>query len=412
MAYREFRAMPDLVHSRSGNGTRRSAVPPEVARLSNASWAFTTRRVRGPLSGLIRDAVTPGAGDAVLARVDAVGYHSALQLPDGRRKHLFVGDEIVVVYGNRYAPNQFEAVVPKTLGPCQLVAAGGVAGKALSWHGSVTKSATQITPLGLVARGSGERLNLRDFALTPVDRVPGSCPMTIAVVGTSMDSGKTQTAAYLVKGLTLAGLRVGFAKVTGTGSGGDLWFLRDAGAHPVVDFTDAGLVSTYLASPREMERLFKTLMAHLIRARVNAIVLEIADGLLQGETAALLESSVFQEFVGGIVLAACDSMGAAAGHAWLTDRSLPLIAVGGVLTSAPLQRTETAKVTGLPVFSRQDLARAQTAIDVLTLAEAQRAARSLAIPPSRLWSPGNAVAVQLPIDGVPSHAPMPKEAVR
>jgi hypothetical protein len=75
--------------------------------------------------------------------------------PEGRRKLLFVGDEIVVAYGNRYAPNQFEAVVPKTLGPCHLVAAGGVAAKALSWHASVSKGATQITPLGLITDPTG-----------------------------------------------------------------------------------------------------------------------------------------------------------------------------------------------------------------------------------------------------------------
>jgi hypothetical protein len=347
-------------------------VVPELTRLQLAAWAFTTRRMPSRMFGLVHDGVTPQAGDLVLARVDAIGHHTALQLPSGRRRNLFVGDEIVVAYGNRYAPNQIEAVVPRTLGPCQLAAAGGIAGKALSWHVRLSRGPTEITPLGLLVGPTGEPANLRDYGLPSIDRVSASHPLTLAVAGTAMDSGKTQTAAFLVRGLRLAGLRVGYAKVTGTGSGGDTWLLNDAGADPVLDFTDAGLASTYLVPPAEIERVFVTLVAHLALAEVDAIVLEIADGVLQAESAALLASPVFREIVGGILFAASDAMGAVAGAAWLRSRNLPLIGLGGVLTASPLQREESLKATGLPVFSRQDLARAKTAVEVLTLAERHR----------------------------------------
>jgi hypothetical protein len=343
-----------------------------VARLRRAAWGFTTRRVpRGAVTKIVTEAVAPRAGDLVLAQVESIGYHTALQLPDGRRRHLFVGDEIVLTYGNRYAPNQFEAIVPQTLGPCQLVASGGVAAKARSWHSRVTKGPTQITPIGLLADASGVVANLRDFGLHSVERLAEPRPTILTVVGTAMDSGKTQTAAFLVKGLTLAGLRVGYAKITGTGAGGDTWLLKDAGAQPVLDFTDAGLVSTYLASSEEVERVFVTLVAHLAKAGVDAIVLEVADGVLQPETAALLRSPAFREAVGGILFTACDAMGAVAGHGWLRGESLPLIGLGGVLTASPLQCEESKKVTGLPVYSRQDLARPRTAIEVLATAQQQ-----------------------------------------
>jgi hypothetical protein len=80
---------------------------------------------------------------------------------------------------------------------------------------------------------------------------------------------------------------------------------------------------------------------------------------------------VFKEIVGGILFTACDAMGAVAGDAWLKNKNLPLIALGGVLTASPLQRDEASKATGLPIFSRQDLAGAKTAIEVLTLAESR-----------------------------------------
>lgn len=337
-----------------------------VDRLRRAAWAYTTRRVQGPLT--VRDGTSrPKAGDLFLARVDSVGYHSSLQLPDGRRKRMFVGDEIVVAYGNRYAPSQFEAVVPKTQGPCQLVASGGVGAKVLSWHASVSKEPTQITPIGWLAGPGDAPANLSDYALPIMDRAPGNRPPTMVVVGTSMDSGKTQTAAFLVKGLSLAGLKVGFAKVTGTGAGGDTWLLRDAGADPVLDFTDVGHVSTYLVSPAEIQRAFSSLIAHLIAAHVEAIVIEVADGLLQPETAALLQSDVFRESVDGILFASGDAMGAVAGERWLRTHELPLVALSGVMTSSPLLSKEASKATGLPVFSRSDLARGKTALGILSL---------------------------------------------
>ena len=59
-----------------------------------------------------------------------------------------------------------------------------------------------------------------------------------------MNSGKTTTAASLIHGLKRAGLKVAAVKVTGTGSGGDLWSMSDAGAATTLDFTDLGHAST------------------------------------------------------------------------------------------------------------------------------------------------------------------------
>jgi hypothetical protein len=360
--------MARSVPSRSRDPRFNGAHLSDTRRLRCAAWAYTTRRVGPQAAGLTREPLAPRAGDLVLARVDAIGHHSGLQLPDGRRRTLLVGDEIVVVYGNRYAPNQFEAVVPKTTGPCQLVAAGGMAAKALSWHSSISKPATRITPQGMLVRPTGTPINLRDYALPALDTLPGALPPAIAVVGTAMDSGKTQSCGYLVRGLTTAGFKVGYAKITGTGAAGDPWFLRDAGADPVLDFTDTGLASTYLVPPREVERSVMTLVGHLTEARVDAIVFEVADGVLQTETARLLASSLFRSVVSGVLFAASDAMGAVAGARSVLELDLPLLALSGVLTASPLQQREAEKATGLPVFSRQDLARESTARRILELA--------------------------------------------
>ena len=342
----------------------------EGLRLRLASWAFTTRRVpQGAACAILPPVGQPENGDLVLARVDAIGHHGYLHMMNGRRRHLFEGDESVVAYGNRYASNQFEARVPATLGPCHLVAGGGLASRANSWHVSITRGPTSITPVGLLADSSGRRLNLRDFALAPLGPSRDHKPTPIAVVGTSMDSGKTQTAVYLVRGLIAAGLRVGYAKVTGTGAGGDYWWLKDAGAEPVLDFTDAGLASTYLASPAEVETVLLSLVAHIASHGVDAVVLEIADGVLQCETAALLDSAKFAGLVGGIVLAAQDSMGALAGCQLLRKRVTPVLALSGLLTASPLQIAEAREATGLAIHDREGLASPLVAMGLLGAAQ-------------------------------------------
>ena len=89
------------------------------ARLKQAKWAYTTRRInRDRHFQLLSGAVIPEAGDLVLARVEELGRHKRLELVSSRRATMFEGDEIVVVYGNRYAPDQFEGIVPDHLGRC------------------------------------------------------------------------------------------------------------------------------------------------------------------------------------------------------------------------------------------------------------------------------------------------------
>ena len=342
----------------------------DAVRLRLASWAFTTRRVPpGVASVVLPPEGRPLVGDLVLARVDAIGHHPTLQLVNGRSRQLFPGTEVVAVYGNRYAPNQFEAEVPTSMAPCHLVAGGGIAARALSWHAKIARGPTKITPIGLLADADAKRINLRHFALPPVVPPRDYQPTAIAVVGTSMDSGKTQTCAHLVRGLIAGGLRVGYAKVTGTGACGDYMLLRDAGADPVLDFTDVGRPSTYLLSREEVEQTMLSLVNHLTHYGVDAMVLEVADGVLQRETTALLSGSTFPQLVGGIVMTAQDSMGALAEFHWLRERPTPVLALSGVLTAAPLQVAEAHQATGMPVYDRDELATAGVAMDLLAQAQ-------------------------------------------
>jgi hypothetical protein len=332
----------------------------EAERKKRIKWAYTTRNVdQQQIVKLLTGEVKPTAGDLLLARVDRLGQHSRLELTTSRRAEMFEGDDIAVVYGNRYAPDQFEAIVPDRLEPCRLVAAGGVAARLLNSH-SKMKRATKITPLGLLTGAEGNPLNLSSFRLAQ-PAVINPEPLVVVVAGTSMNAGKTTACACLVKGLVRHGLQVAAAKITGTGAGADYRSLVDAGADPVYDFLDAGYVSTYRVDRHDLVDIVMILGGHLAASNPDVIVLEVADGLLQRETARLFSIPEFTGWVDGVVFAANDALGAQAGVAWLAARQLPVIAITGVLTSSPLAIREAEAATGLPVFNTMALSRSAVA---------------------------------------------------
>ncbi len=337
-----------------------------LERLARAKRSFATRRVWLDTVTSLDSTRTPRAGDVVLARVIRLGQHSGLQLPDGRRATLFVGDDVIVAYGNRYAPDQFEALIPADLGLCSLAAGGGIAARVVAAHHRM-KQPTQIAPVGLLCRADGEPINVADFAL-PELALPTRAPAVIVVAGTSMNAGKTTAAAQLVHGLSSAGFKVGATKLTGTGACGDTSLMRDAGACTVLDFTDMGLATTYLAPLEAIERVAEQLIAHLAADAVDVIVAEIADGLYQAETAALLRSPRLRRWLRGLLFASPDAMGAMSGVQWLVRQGLQPTGLVGAMTASPLAVREAETATQLPVFTSAALADPDTAHRLLLTA--------------------------------------------
>ncbi len=323
--------------------------------MARAKPAFVTRRVDFSLArALATQGVAPRPGDLLLARVTRVGQHKRIERPDGRRAHLFAGDLVLVAYGNRYAPDQFDGVVPDDLRPCALVAAGGIAAIERSRHRQVA-AATRLQPLGLLATEEGRVLNLADFALPRVQISSAPAVPVIAVFGTSMNAGKTTALARLTLGLTRAGRRVATAKVTGTGAGGDFWMMQDAGAVSVADFTDLGLASTAGVPLPELESVAAGLVNLSLQSAPDLVLLEVADGLLQAETAALALSPCFRRLIDGVLFAAGDAMGAVAGAARLQAAGHRLLALSGSFTAAPLAIAEVAAGIDVPVLRKTEL---------------------------------------------------------
>lgn len=326
---------------------------------SKAKKAFTVRRIDLTTGNItLTKEIIPRSGDLVLARVIALGQHSGLQLATGQRSTLFPNDYIVLAYGDRYAPDQFEAFVPEHLGVCHLAAAGGIASEVHHSHASM-EPPTQIEPVGLLVNANKQVMNVRDGALPLITESLSQRAKVIVSMGTSMNAGKTTTAAYLIRGFSQQGYQVAAAKLTGTGAPGDVNLMKDAGAEVVYDFTDMGYATTYRQPLEHLIESSCSMINHLNAVNPDVIILEIADGLLQHETAALITSEYFKPLVDGVVFSAGDSMGALHGIDWLAHHKLPLLAVSGRLTTSPLAMRETAMTTALPVFSIVDFMQSQ-----------------------------------------------------
>lgn len=330
---------------------------PEAARnvqelVSGSKRSYVTRRLDlAAADRLIGGDYRPKAGDIAVCIVTDIGRQAHLELVSGRRSKLFVGDHVIVAFGERYATDQYHAKLPKSLSACSLAAAGGIASEVVSRHSGV-KRATHIQPVGVLATAQGEPLNLASGALTPGTFSDArSKPIVITVFGASMNAGKTTAAANIIRSLKKQNLKVAAVKLTGTGSGGDCWLFKDAGADPVLDFTDAGFATTYNAPIAELEKAARLLFAELSAASPDFIVCEIADGLLQQETSALLMSPFLKEATDSVVFAAADPISAAAGVHILASHGYAPAAICGVIGASPLASAEAEKATGLQVLT-------------------------------------------------------------
>ncbi|HMA11905.1 MAG TPA: hypothetical protein VKO83_08455 [Steroidobacteraceae bacterium] len=342
------------------------------ARLARLKRSYVTRRV--PLDGQLLldsavDALLPG--DLVIARVTRIGQHRRVELPTGRKSELFIDDELLLACGARYAADQFEAYAARRCGIASLVAAGGIAGVVASRH-ALVKPATGIEIVGALRGTQGEILNVRQFALPNRDLPASTRAPVLVVAGAAMNSGKTTTAASIVHGLTRGGLRVAACKVTGTGAGGDPGLYVDAGATEVLDFTDAGHATTAGLTLPELERVAGSLLS-VADATADVIVVEIADGLLQTETAALLQAPRFRSLVSGVIFAAGDAMAAVCGVRLLRQWNYEPVAVSGLLTTSPLAMHEAQSTLSVPVVDADFLRRDDRAAHLLLRATAQAA---------------------------------------
>lgn len=296
----------------------------------------------------------PKAGDVIYGQIIRIGEHSSLENKSGRI-HMFHNDSLgIFVFGNRYAPDYYEGVVPSTFSQeVDLLAKSGVIGLVRTKN-SLRKDPTKVKILGYVCDSNSNVVNTKDYSLinpkTLIKKYPRS--KLILVCGTSMNSGKSRAASACCWALTSLGYTVRASKVTGTAGLKDILNMNDAGAEHYSDFTYLGHPSTYMLDKKSVLNIFNRLDLKHANNPKNFWVVEFADGIIQRETAMLLETEDVRSRLHRLILCACDAFGAIGGLNVLNDRyKLKPDAISGICSSSPLHVQELSAFTDIPVFN-------------------------------------------------------------
>ncbi len=315
--------------------------------------SYATRRVPvADLARLVPLSESPEVGDVLLTQLERIGRNARIELTNGRIAILHEGDMIACVLGNRYATEQFEGYAKVHGDACDLLSMGGLCGTMSSCHVGIAEP-SKLRILGSIGDSNGEPLRLSNYSLAL--RPFGQRPRILAVCGSSMDSGKSHTARSAILGLRKRGLQVAGVKLTGTAAGRDTWSMMDVGARPAVDFLDGGFPSTYLCSLDQLMTIHRLLLGHAAMAGAEWAVIELADGVLQRETASLLRCQAFVSSVDRWLYATRDAPGAAGGISALRALGIEPAAISGVIAMSPLAMREASEATGVRCVTALEL---------------------------------------------------------
>lgn len=359
------------------------------------TWRWTTAVSCVPKKAVSRflQPRAPKLGDLGLVRVTSLGAHQVVENASGSRLAIFPGSVLVVAFANRYAPDEFEGEVPAEI--CKeldLLNAGGTIGKVLSGNSTIGLP-TKLEVLGFLGDENDCVLNTLSHCKEP-KKISAPVELDnrklVIITGTSMNSGKSNSAKAVVYALTSAGKSVSAGKVTGTASKKDALLMKTAGAIETCDFVDFGYPSTYKIGREKLEELFWSMVAYLKSKteRDGFIVIEIADGIMQPETEMILSNKKITEAVAHFVFSCVDSLSAIAGHEQMLKRfDIEISAISGPSANSSLGIKEVRRFLPMvPTFNNMILDVATTASIFLkdkpsTIQAVEERANEIAIAP-------------------------------
>jgi hypothetical protein len=296
----------------------------------------------------------PEIGDLVYGTIAHIVQHQSLENKEGRIHAINSGSRAIFVLGNRYAPDYYEGFIPEELPThIDLLSRSGVIG-VVQYKSSLVKEPTQVKALGYVCDADGTVLNTRNFCrIKPKHREKTADRSKLILnIGTSMNSGKSVTAAACCWALTTMGHKVRGSKISGTAGLRDILLMEDNGASPVADFTFMGYPSTYMLDYDSLIGIFNAFDLKFANSPRNFWVVEVADGVLQRETAMILHSEEVRSRIHRLIFNARDAFGAIGGLDVL-KKEFDLVphAISGICSSSPLGIRELQKYTDLPIFN-------------------------------------------------------------
>ncbi len=299
----------------------------------------------------------PQVGDLMFGEVFRLGHHTSLESCSSRIHTIHGRTRAVFVFGNRYAPDHYEGLVPETVGETvDLLARSGLVGQ-MTCQNERISAPTKLRMLGYVCDREGRVVSTRDHVMIRPKRAERGTPgaKVILSIGTSMNSGKSYAAAACCYALSSAGKTVRAAKITGTASLKDILLMEDCGAQHVADFSYFGFPSTYMLERDQLMQIFHAVDMKYGNNSRNYLVLEFADGIFQRETAMLLREPAVRSRIHKLVFCAADAAGVVGGLKILKDSfDLTPCAISGMCSSSPLAVREITEFTDLPILKSME----------------------------------------------------------
>ena len=320
--------------------------------LNGAKWGWACRLLSMGESFSVEESDVFSAADVVVGRVESIGLHSRIANINGARERIYPGDLVVGVMGNRYASDAFHGVAIVKEGKIDLMTNAGMVGTVLE-RNSGSKEPTRLAILGRLLGANGSAVNLVERGLGR-DSSAKVANNVIYVLGTGMNAGKTTSAARMIRSMKMMGFKLAALKVTGSVSQNDQMELAAAGADYVADFSDYGYPSTYLLSISELRALVLRMLRDAQTIEADYIVVEVADGVLQTETAALLKQGDILTHVVGAILAAPCALSALQGVEEVERNGIPILAVTGRISNAPLATSEFRSRSMVPILDSNE----------------------------------------------------------
>ncbi len=276
------------------------------------------------------------------------------------------GLKLIVAIGGRFANRSISGLPPEEAAPVgsrlDLLNSGGVAGLA----GDPGQPVVKLKVLGGIAH-MGRNALLSEFQTLPAaiapldgDEVPET-PL-VMVMGSDMEVGKTTCAASLALSLRAAGIKVTYAKLTGTGRMRDL--MRVCYGRPLGyfdparlgwDFVDAGLATTFPAETGGVRESARILLRHAA-ARGEIVLAELADAPFSEGSIGVATDPWINAWLGrsGLIICACDNVEATHPVDWI-DEHIQLekekILISGRVANDSRGRREVEKKTGAVAIS-------------------------------------------------------------
>src|SRR5688572_28930673 len=327
-----------------------------MRRVTLDKIASVTSRLALDPHAVLGEEIPAVAGTVVAARIlNAKHSYNTLEDVHGRMVALHPGDVIAGALGHRDALYGHAGYVPESVkvgDELRLLNRGGVIGQT-DCQPSAMEEPFKLEILGSVLEFPyfGRRVGLPAQvarAALPI-RLPEAheLPPLVALVGTSMDAGKTTAAAALVRALVRRGLTVAAGKMTGVSLRRDVLMMQDCGASPVSIFTDFGVVTT---NQDNAVAAAHGLVAHLAETRPDLLVLEMGDGLLGTYGVdALLADSLLAGAIRSVILCAQDPVGAWGAQELLRSKyGLEADVISGRVTDGPSGMRFCREKLGLP----------------------------------------------------------------